>query len=113
MPCLTRACRTGSRCRGGRLWRVARALAATGRPRALSAMSITAVIARMLLRGRSGMGISAVDGKKVAYGFEILTPKGYQLFPPRVPVGPKPPTPRLVSAQFAVSQIGACNVDAR
>jgi hypothetical protein len=29
----------------------------------LSAMSMTAVIARMLLRGRSGMGISAVESK--------------------------------------------------
>ena len=62
MPWRTRACRTGSRCRGGRLWREAKALAATGRPRALRAMSMTAAMAKMPLRGRSGMGVYKVEG---------------------------------------------------
>src|SRR5215471_464432 len=55
MPWRTSACSTGSRCRGGRRWRVARDLAATGRPRALSAISMTAAMAKAPLRGRSGM----------------------------------------------------------
>src|SRR5215475_6474229 len=55
MPWRTSACSTGSRCRGGRRWRVASDLAATGRPRAWSAMSMTAAMARAPLRGRSGM----------------------------------------------------------
>src|SRR6516165_10087918 len=55
MPWRTSACSTGSRCRGGRRWRVARDLAATGRPCALSAMSMTAAMAKAPLRGRSGM----------------------------------------------------------
>src|SRR5215471_638961 len=55
MPWCTSDCSTGSRCRGGKRWRVASDLAATGRPRALSAMSMTAAMANAPLRGRSGM----------------------------------------------------------
>src|SRR6516225_3379789 len=60
MPWRTSAWSTGSRCRGGRRWRVASDLAATGRPRALSAMSMTAAMAKAPLRGRSGMRFSKI-----------------------------------------------------
>ena len=53
LPSRTSASSTGSRCRGGRRWRVASDLAATGRPRALIAMSMTAAMAKAPLRGRS------------------------------------------------------------
>ena len=57
MPWRTSACSTGSRCRGGSRWRVASALAATGRPRALSAMSMTAAMAKAPLCGRRGIDV--------------------------------------------------------
>src|SRR5262245_37733745 len=50
IPSRTNACRTGSRCRGGRMLRAASAFADTGRAFACSAMSTTAVIARRPLR---------------------------------------------------------------
>src|SRR5262249_24900853 len=60
MPWRTSACSTGSRCRGGKRWRVANDLAATGRERALSAMSMTAAMAKAPLRGRSGIGFPKI-----------------------------------------------------
>src|SRR5262249_25726200 len=65
MPWRTSACSTGSRCRGGKRWRVASDLAATGRPRALSAMSMTAAMAKAPLRGRSGMRFSKIGETKL------------------------------------------------
>src|SRR5262249_14847088 len=60
MPWRASACSTGSRCRGGRRWRVASDLAATGRPRALIAMSMTAAMAKAPLRGRSGISFPQI-----------------------------------------------------
>src|SRR5215471_18548268 len=60
MPWRTSACSTGSRCRGGKRWRVASDLAATGRERALSAISMTAAMAKAPLRGRSGIGFPKI-----------------------------------------------------
>src|SRR4051812_43732106 len=60
MPWRTRACSTVSRWRGGRLWRAARCLAATGSGRACSATSTTAAMASRLRRERRNMvGASA------------------------------------------------------
>src|ERR1700683_4533547 len=51
IPSRTSACRTVSRCRGGRPWRDARLLAAIGRSCPCKATSTTAAIARSALRG--------------------------------------------------------------
>src|SRR6516164_4177501 len=60
MPSRTRACRTGSKCLGGR-WRLfASALLESAPMRALSATLVTAAIARRLLRDRSGMTGAAI-----------------------------------------------------
>src|SRR5262245_1491622 len=55
IPARTRACRIGSRCRGGSVLRAARALADTGRPCAWIATSTTAVMARSPLRDSNDM----------------------------------------------------------
>ena len=53
MPSRTKACSSDSKYRGPRCWRFASALLLTGPLRALSATSITAVMARRPLRGKS------------------------------------------------------------